>query len=85
MQRSLTPQRLNERARRKPESSPAKMFTARTARRYLTKFEGKKKPSLHTANDGRQLSEKFSKNFSGFPFPSPLKRKTDDLAVILEA
>jgi hypothetical protein len=29
--------------------------------------------------------ENFQKNFSGFPFPLPLKEKTDDLAVILEA
>jgi hypothetical protein len=82
----LTPQRLNERARRKPESSPAKKnFTARTARRHLTKFEGKKKLFLHTANDGGRLSGKFSKNFSGFPFPSSLRGKMDDLAVIVEA
>jgi hypothetical protein len=71
----LTPQRLNERARRKPESSPAKNFTARTARRYLTKFEGKKKLFLHTANDGERLSGKFSKKLFRFLIPVVIEGK----------
>jgi hypothetical protein len=81
----LTPQRLNERARRKPESSPAKIFTARTARRYLTKFEGKKKLFLHMTNSGGQLSGEFSKNIFRFPVPITIEGKTDDVAVILKA
>jgi hypothetical protein len=52
-----------------------KILTARTARRYLTKFGGKKKPFLHTANDGGRLAGKFSKKLFRFPVPVAIEGK----------